>query len=262
MVKDKLNDFLGANQDFDEAVKLDPTNVTYLHNRANAGLALRDFQQVEAVAGKLIELNAKDAEAFNLRGIAYDHRKDYAAAIKDYTQAIELARNNAVYYINRGDSWFQMNDDAKARPTRPRCWNSTRKASVPPICAMRCAIGRKVIPSPSRVNPSRPRPMAIISVGCCGSKTARSTVLADFNKAIELDPKLAGAYAERGFNAWNYNHGDHGKADLDRAIELDPKLSKAYYYRGLLSKLPRRITPRQSPTTTRPSSSIPRMPRP
>jgi tetratricopeptide (TPR) repeat protein len=54
-----------------------------------------------------------------------------------------------------------------------------------------------------------------------------------YSKAIELNPKLAMAYNNRG-NAY-YMLGNHRQAihDLDKAIELDPKLALAYHNRGL-----------------------------
>jgi tetratricopeptide (TPR) repeat protein len=54
----------------------------------------------------------------------------------------------------------------------------------------------------------------------------------DFDRAIELDPKLAEAYWGRGKTY--HGLGDYQQAikDFDRAIELDPKLAEAYWDRG------------------------------
>ena len=56
--------------------------------------------------------------------------------------------------------------------------------------------------------------------------------LAEFTKAIKLDPKSARAYAGRG--ALKYAMGDSKGAlvDLTKAIELDPKSITAYSGRG------------------------------
>jgi len=55
----------------------------------------------------------------------------------------------------------------------------------------------------------------------------------NFNRAIELDPKMAGAYEGRGTALMA--KGDLGNAihDFDRAIGLDPKRAEAYLNRGL-----------------------------
>ena len=83
------------------------------------------------------------------------------------------------------------------------------------------------------------------------------TGLADFDKAIELDPKHAGAYADCGYNSWNYNRGKHGKEDLDKAVELDPKLAKGFYYRAIYHQIADKdYAQAGSPTSVGPSSSI------
>ena len=56
--------------------------------------------------------------------------------------------------------------------------------------------------------------------------------IVQYDKAIELDPKLAVAYNNRG---WAYNEiGQWNLAiiDLDKAIELNPELAWAYNNRG------------------------------
>jgi tetratricopeptide (TPR) repeat protein len=57
--------------------------------------------------------------------------------------------------------------------------------------------------------------------------------ITEFTKAIELDPKFAWAYNNRG-NAYAQGKGqlDQAISDFTKAIELDPKLAKAYNNRG------------------------------
>ncbi len=58
-------------------------------------------------------------------------------------------------------------------------------------------------------------------------------ILQDYSKAIELDPKDAGAYYMRGVIA-KFNLHDYTGAiqDFSKAIELNPKDANAYYMRG------------------------------
>ncbi len=59
--------------------------------------------------------------------------------------------------------------------------------------------------------------------------------LADFNRAIEIDPKYAIAYYGRGFLAVEKLQDIQGAlADFNRAIELDPNNAVAYCARGVL----------------------------
>ncbi|MBI5587181.1 MAG: tetratricopeptide repeat protein [Deltaproteobacteria bacterium] len=58
--------------------------------------------------------------------------------------------------------------------------------------------------------------------------------IADFNRAIELDPRYAFPYNNRGYSYQRMK--DYGQAakDYDRAIELDPGIASPYNNRGLL----------------------------
>ena len=56
--------------------------------------------------------------------------------------------------------------------------------------------------------------------------------IADYNKAIELDPKSAVAYSRRGFAYGELEQLDKAIADLTKAIELDPKDADCYNNRG------------------------------
>jgi tetratricopeptide (TPR) repeat protein len=46
--------------------------------------------------------------------------------------------------------------------------------------------------------------------------------ISDYNKAIELDPKLAGAYSNRGYVYVHKQDKNHAIADFRKALSLDP----------------------------------------
>ena len=56
--------------------------------------------------------------------------------------------------------------------------------------------------------------------------------IADYTKAIELDPDFAVAYNTRGFAYANSGDLEQAIADYDKAIELNPDLAVAYTNRG------------------------------
>jgi len=58
------------------------------------------------------------------------------------------------------------------------------------------------------------------------------SALADYSKAIELDPKMAIAYDDRGFSYEQKGDHDHAIADYGKAIELNPSLALAFEDRG------------------------------
>ena len=68
LVKDKMNDFEGAIEDFTEAINLDGANSVYWHNR---GCCLRNKNHLNE-------------------------------ALSDFTQAINHDQKNPIIYANRG----------------------------------------------------------------------------------------------------------------------------------------------------------------
>jgi len=56
--------------------------------------------------------------------------------------------------------------------------------------------------------------------------------IADESKAIEIDPKNATAYYNRGVAYDTLGQWDKAIADYSRAIEIDPKYAKAYSNRN------------------------------
>jgi lipoprotein NlpI len=58
--------------------------------------------------------------------------------------------------------------------------------------------------------------------------------IADFDQAIQLDPKLAMAYDGRGNARQALGDKQGAISDLDQAIRLDPKLATAYHNRGFI----------------------------
>src|SRR4029077_562879 len=60
--------------------------------------------------------------------------------------------------------------------------------------------------------------------------------IADYNRAIDFNPKYAGAYNNLGVAKQAKGDLDGAIADFNRAIELDPKLAISYHNRGLAQK--------------------------
>jgi tetratricopeptide (TPR) repeat protein len=58
--------------------------------------------------------------------------------------------------------------------------------------------------------------------------------IADYTKAIELDPQYTDAYYNRGVSWDNAGEWEKAIADYSKAIELDPGYSKAYDNRGVI----------------------------
>jgi tetratricopeptide (TPR) repeat protein len=69
--------------------------------------AIQDFDQA-------LKLNAKMAETYLNRGIAYSSLNNSTAALADYSQAIQLNRTLGSAYLNRADEYIILNQNPKA----------------------------------------------------------------------------------------------------------------------------------------------------
>lgn len=58
------------------------------------------------------------------------------------------------------------------------------------------------------------------------------TAIADFSKAIEINPKHTDAYNNRGNALFDSGNKQGAIADYNKAIEIDPRYTKAYFNRG------------------------------
>lgn len=58
--------------------------------------------------------------------------------------------------------------------------------------------------------------------------------IADYGKAIEMDPGFAEAHYNRGFSFYELGHYEEAITDLSRAIELNPNDSRYYGQRSLV----------------------------
>jgi len=74
-------------------------------NVTNPGRMKGQYDKAIADYTKAIELNPRDAKAYNNRGNAYGNKGQYDQAIADYTKAIELNPRDATTYYNRGMSY-------------------------------------------------------------------------------------------------------------------------------------------------------------
>jgi tetratricopeptide (TPR) repeat protein len=57
--------------------------------------------------------------------------------------------------------------------------------------------------------------------------------IADYFKAIELNPNYSEAYANRGISKFKLRDYRGSIVDYSKAIQLNPNYSEAYFYRGL-----------------------------
>ena len=96
-------DYKEAIADFDKALeKKAPNPAEILNNRGNAKNNINDYQGAFNDLNDAIKINPKLAEAYSNRGSARDNLNDFEGALKDYDKALSLKPSMITAYNNRG----------------------------------------------------------------------------------------------------------------------------------------------------------------
>ena len=190
--------------DYNEAIRLDPTQAYVYGNRGLAWSAKKDYDKAIADYNEAIRIDPKDALAYGNRGRAWRAKKDYDKAIADYNEAIRIDPKLATSYGSRGNAWSAKEEYDKAIA------DYNEAIRIDPKLAF--AYGNRG--------------------NAWSAKKEYDKAIADYNEVIRLDTKLALAYGNRG-NAWSAKKDyDKAIADYTEAIRVDPKYAAAYNNRS------------------------------
>jgi tetratricopeptide (TPR) repeat protein len=182
-----------------------PTLAIAFHSRGYAQNTKRNYDAAIKDYTKAIEYNPRYTEALLDRGIAYGASENYDAAIADYTTIIdELHQGSAAALLNRGLAY--------------RAKRNTDNAITDYTEAIRLD-GRNIEAYLSRGNAYR-------------AKGDNDRAITDYSKAIEIDPTSTAALTNRGSAYRAKGSIDNAIADYTKAIEIDPKHVGAYNSRG------------------------------
>ena len=92
--------------------------------------------------------------------------------------------------------------------------------------------------NPKRIPTRPPEPVDAEGFHTRGNRHSRNgsyeMAIADYNKAIELDPNLADAHYDRGYSFYELGSLEEAIRDLSRAIELNPDDDRYYAQRSLV----------------------------
>jgi tetratricopeptide (TPR) repeat protein len=100
---------------FDEALKIEPGNTTYLISRGQTLMKLKRYEDAEAQFERLLSMGDQaEASGYVELGALYGQTKRYGEAAQAYGRAIELTPNRADLYLARGAMYLEMGDDDRA----------------------------------------------------------------------------------------------------------------------------------------------------
>ncbi|TWU35190.1 Cellulose synthase operon protein C precursor [Novipirellula aureliae] len=103
-----------AIQDFTEAIRLDPQHADAYGMRGLAWQNIGDYCKAIADYNLAIRNDPESADAYHNRGNAWVYRGKLRKAIADFTQAIRLDPKSATSYNSRGSAWRRKGRWGKA----------------------------------------------------------------------------------------------------------------------------------------------------
>lgn len=108
-----LKNYIGAKEDYENALKLDPNFIDALYSLGCTKFDLGDFEAAIKDFTQLIRLVPTEQKTYFMRAAAHDALEKYALALNDYTLAV-LANPNSDAYYKRGAFFLSTNYYEKA----------------------------------------------------------------------------------------------------------------------------------------------------
>ena len=151
------------------------------------------------------------------QGLANYERKQYDAAIADFSEYLKIRPNIAGAWFNRGLARYYK---TQAAPNEA----GYRQAAADVSQAIRL--------DAKQASYWHVRGGIYSQLMAVDFVPSRDRAIADYTEAIRLDPKYAAAFRERGIVYERVNRMREALADLNTAIRLDPQNATAHYTRA------------------------------
>ena len=226
----RLHNLRAAVDDFNAAVKLAPEEATLYNNRGNVLLELHLYAEAAKDFGQAIALTPQYGAAYNNLGNARFLLGDPTGALADFTKAIRLMPSSAVPFNGRGKAQLALRRPAGAFRDFSRAimlsgrYGQAYANRAEAMVALRRYKDAVSDYSLSSFN-SAPIPLKSILAGRSAFTQLHKPdlALADFTHAVERDPSLAAAAAERrSIQDQARQHTEAAATDLARALVSDP----------------------------------------
>jgi tetratricopeptide (TPR) repeat protein len=192
-----------AIKEYDEAIKLDPTNARHISRRGYCWARVGNTKQAIADYNQAIGLDPKHYY-YRERGNIWASNQEWDKAIADYDQAICRNLNDPRSYLCRAVVWAERKEWAKAISD---CDEVIRL-------------------DPKRILAYKLRSGAHLKLG------RFDAALADLDKALKLDPRDADAHGMRSQLFWERQEWEKAINACDTAVTIGVKDPDLFVLRG------------------------------
>ncbi len=228
-VYNRLGEHAKALRDLDEAIRLDPRSSRAYQNRAAAYNGLGQFERAVRDCDEALRLDPKNAGALNNRGLALSALGRYERALADLNESIKLDPRQVPAFHNRGGAHLHLGlfdeaaeDYQEVLHRVPGFAPALKGLQVVRELAKR----REGTSSSVRDDLAMLQEVSEEAQQHCDAGHRRrgsgdwSGAIAEYSRALELDPKNSDAYAFRG---WSRGCQGDPAAEADARAWLDLK---------------------------------------
>ncbi|HBL58181.1 MAG TPA: hypothetical protein DDZ80_06520 [Cyanobacteria bacterium UBA8803] len=242
----KLQDF---QPDTDPQTTFEPSPVlmSWLLDRGYTAEQEGNYAAVENIGRQIIELDAKETEAYIFLGNALQGQGRMDEAIGVLQRAIELDPQNALAFSNLGGALANQGqlEEAKLILNRAIQLNAKDDMAYNNLGAVLIGQGQwqqaeAALQRAIELNPQNTK--AYFNLGILLSEQNRlAEAQAILQRGINLEPNEAKIYSHLGTVLIRLGQLDEGMAAIQRAIALDPNNPKTYFSLGLALSYQNRI---------------------
>ncbi|MCR4880474.1 MAG: tetratricopeptide repeat protein [bacterium] len=186
------------------------------------------YTEVISLCGKALKINKNLSDAYNFRGNAKYELGEYAAAIEDFSKAIELCPHSSRHYYDRSWAYLRtdrseeaildMNKALELEPNTPGYYYDKGRMEYD------CKRYKEAVSDFSKGLEISPDDVSFIRRGNCYVEMKEyDLALADYNKAISLEPDNYLAYYQRGLLYEETECLKKALNDFEKALELCPE---------------------------------------
>ena len=232
--------------ELDEALRLNPRHYWSLVQRGICHLERGEFIEAAGDFGQCTGIWPEFAWGYFNRGCVLDRVGSKAAAIRDYTAALERDPGLVPAYVNRGLARLESKQEAAALVDFDRARELGAADAI-------ISIGRGIaLEGPGRHDeadaafsegfareeadrlPAPTRARMAWAYGFAISDRDSVRAGAAFDAALRFDPRNAQAFYGRAMIAMGQGEDERALRDFDRAIEADPSRNEARRYRAIV----------------------------
>ena len=206
IAKYNMDDLLGADSDFSQAITLNPVFTGAYYYRAITRSRLGNYDDALGDFRQTIELRPDLADPYYSRGVTRLLNQQFEEAIEDFNRFIRFEKRHVAAYINRGTSYLYLKDTLKA-------FENYNLA----------------------IRTNREDPDAYNRRGALYMEQRRYVeAREDFDMAIRNDSTYLPAYFNRALVHSYLHRPMQSLQDFDRVVELDSTNSLGYFNRAIV----------------------------